>query len=276
MSEPDDYIDKEALAKLREPFPPEAISKLPKGREDKSKRAKCRTCGGFHDPAMFHLDYVGHAALTDRLLNVDLGWSWQPMALDEHGAPILERNAQSQPVGLWIYLTVAGMTRPGYGSVEPGKPEAIKELIGDALRNAGMRFGMALDLWHKGDLPAHDEDEPSSATPTPAPEAVEAEEPAAGEPSAPGDSPAATPTKKKKVSPKRGALNKAFHAKLGQMGIDYEGEARHALMKAYDGKTLSELSDDDLKRLLDRLDDPAAEERFRILCRTATEEATAA
>jgi hypothetical protein len=30
----------------------------------------------------------------------------------------------------------------------------MKERIGDALRNAGMRFGAALDLWHKGDLHA--------------------------------------------------------------------------------------------------------------------------
>lgn len=30
--------------------------------------------------------------------------------------------------------------------------DAVKEVIGDALRNAAMRFGAALDLWHKGDL----------------------------------------------------------------------------------------------------------------------------
>ena len=30
----------------------------------------------------------------------------------------------------------------------------MKERIGDALRNAAMRFGAALDLWHKGDLHA--------------------------------------------------------------------------------------------------------------------------
>ena len=28
----------------------------------------------------------------------------------------------------------------------------MKERIGDALRNAAMRFGAALDLWHKGEL----------------------------------------------------------------------------------------------------------------------------
>ena len=144
--------DLEMLAKLREPFPPEAISKLPKGKEDKSKRKSCTVCKGYHDPSMFHLDYVGHAALTDRLLTVDPLWTWEPFALDEHGGPLMERE-NGRPVGLWIRLTVGGMTRPGYGSCEPGKSDAVKELIGDALRNAAMRFGCALDLWHKGDLP---------------------------------------------------------------------------------------------------------------------------
>ncbi len=151
-------VDFAGLAKLREPFPASAVSKLPKGKEDKSKRASCRTCNGYHDLSMFHLDYVGHAALTHRLLDVDPEWTWEPFAEDERGAPLLERNQQGQPIGLWIRLTACGMTRPGYGSVDPGKPDAVKELIGDALRNAGMRFGMALELWHKGDLPTAEQD----------------------------------------------------------------------------------------------------------------------
>ena len=166
-----DTADLEALAKLREPFPPEAISKLPKGKEDKAKRARCNVCKGYHDPSMFHLDYVGHAALTDRLLNVDPLWTWEPFAYDAQGAPLMERD-NGRPVGLWIRLTVAGMTRPGYGSCDPGKNEAVKELIGDALRNAAMRFGCALDLWHKGDLP----DAEGSNVPEPEPAA----KPAAG------------------------------------------------------------------------------------------------
>ena len=67
---------------------------------------------------------------------------------------------------MWIKLTVCGVTRLGYGDAGGRKgSNAIKEIIGDALRNAGMRFGMALDLWSKGDpdapqpvkpkLPAH-------------------------------------------------------------------------------------------------------------------------
>jgi hypothetical protein len=38
----------------------------------------------------------------------------------------------------------------------------MKERIGDALRNAAMRFGAALDLWHKGDLHKDDDDVPES------------------------------------------------------------------------------------------------------------------
>lgn len=95
-----------------------------------------------------HLDYVGHAALTDRLLEVDPEWSWEPLAIGPDGLPVFDNFG-----GLWIRLTVCGLTRMGYGDAQ-GKngPNAVKEAIGDALRNAGMRFGAALDLWHKGDL----------------------------------------------------------------------------------------------------------------------------
>lgn len=158
----------DALKVMREPFPADAISKLPKGREDKSKRARCNTCKGYHDPSMFHLDYVGHAAITDRLLNADPEWTWEPFATDDRGLPALDYDKAGNPVGLWIRLTVGDVTRIGYGSVESAKSEAIKELIGDALRNASMRFGAALDLWHKGDLP----DQPDELTPEPSPQEV--------------------------------------------------------------------------------------------------------
>ncbi len=70
---------------------------------------------------------------------------------------MLDRNG-----GLWIRLTVLGVTRLGYGDAE-GKTggNAIKEAIGDALRNAAMRFGAALDLWHKGDLHLDDDAAPA-------------------------------------------------------------------------------------------------------------------
>ena len=95
-----------------------------------------------------HLDYVGHAALTDRLLDADPFWTWEPLAFDADGLPKLDHTG-----GMWIKLTVCGVTRLGYGDAD-GKTggNAVKERIGDALRNGAMRFGAALDLWHKGEL----------------------------------------------------------------------------------------------------------------------------
>ena len=149
------------LALLRMPFPAHQVSKLPKPTKAQTDEVKqnfkagirCTICGTWHHPKVVHLDYVGHAALTDRLLDSDVNWSWEPLALGQDGLPLLDKDG-----GMWIKLTVCGITRLGYGDAQ-GKtgPDAMKERIGDALRNAAMRFGAALDLWHKGDLHLDDE-----------------------------------------------------------------------------------------------------------------------
>lgn len=141
--------DVKNLAKLREPLPKESISKLPKPYSRDAKKGKCDECGGYHGLPAAHLDYAGHAAITDRLLDVDLEWNWEPFALDDAGLPKFDANG-----GLWILLTVDGVTRRGYGDAQ-GKtgPNAVKEAIGDAIRNAAMRFGAGLELWHKDALP---------------------------------------------------------------------------------------------------------------------------
>jgi len=163
------------LARLREPFPENAINFLPRAvRKNDNDRFQCRPgtkasvdgkyCGGYHS-ASIHLDYVGHAALTDRLLEVDPEWSWEPLAVGENGLPVFDKDG-----GLWIRLSICGVTRLGYGDSQ-GKTggNAVKEAIGDALRNAGMRFGAALDLWHKGDL--HDASEEQGKAPAEEPPA---------------------------------------------------------------------------------------------------------
>lgn len=119
----DQTMTPDAALELRKPFPPESVGKLPKGG------------------AM--LDYVGHAAVTDRLLTVDPHWNWEPFAVHpQSGLPLLDDKGN-----LWIRLTICGVTRIGVGD---GK--SLKECIGDALRNAAMRFGVALDLWAKENL----------------------------------------------------------------------------------------------------------------------------
>lgn len=148
------------LALLRVPFPQNQISKLPKPlvpNEEWKKlpKAKCNECGGYHATSKtIHLDYVGHAALTDRLLDADPNWTWEPVSMGDDGQPKLDSNG-----GMWIKLTVCGVTRLGYGDAQ-GKTggNAVKERIGDALRNAAMRFGAALDLWHKGELHMDEDD----------------------------------------------------------------------------------------------------------------------
>lgn len=141
--------------KLREPFPPECYGKLYKAnRKDASAtKASCSICGSYHSTAPgVHLDYVGHAAVTDRLLEVDHAWTWKPMARRPDGGIGWVLDGEARPVGLEIELTVLGVTRPGFGSVEPGAFDAEKQLIGDALRNAAMRFGVATNLWSKAEL----------------------------------------------------------------------------------------------------------------------------
>lgn len=160
------------LAKLREDFPKEQIQKLPRlrcpqCRDSRTKvcenprhaKAECKECGNYVSVWHLHLDYVGHAELTNRLLEADPLWSWEPLAFDQRGLPAFDENG-----GLWIRLTVCGHTRLGYGDSQGKRgPNAVKEAIGDALRNAAMRFGAALDLWAKSDLREAQSEHPKTA-----------------------------------------------------------------------------------------------------------------
>ena len=147
-------MTEEAAKALRAPFDPGSIGKLPRKG----------TPG---------LDYVGHAAVTDRLLAVDPGWTWEPVAFAPDGAPLIRTDGTN--LTLWIRLTVCGVTRLGVGVVSASAVEAEKQLISDALRNAAMRFGVALDLWSKQDL--HDvasQPEPQARPPVGSQEAHDA------------------------------------------------------------------------------------------------------
>ncbi len=153
----------EEASALRAPFPAELIGKLPRiwcmsCRDAKSKvcsehaKVKCEDCGNKLTTAHLHLDYAGHADVTDRLLQVDPGWSWEPAGVDAHGLPVIDANG-----GLWLRLTVCGTTRLGYGHADGKRGgDAVKEAIGDGLRNAALRFGVGLDLWRKERPPVDD------------------------------------------------------------------------------------------------------------------------
>lgn len=140
--------EKDIWTELRKPFPAGTVGKLPKptiSNEDWKRlpKGKCNECGGYHATTnTIHLDFVGHANVTDRLNTVDPTWTWEPVAFNEQGLPAYDNAG-----GLWIRLSIGGVTRLGYGD----GPDP-KQRIGDALRNAAMRFGVALDLWSKDEL----------------------------------------------------------------------------------------------------------------------------
>lgn len=113
------------------------------------------------------LDFVGHADITRILLEIDPTWRWVPIAWD-NGRPSI--HVENGIATMWGELTVLGQARLGVGSVRADKQELDKELVGDFLRNAAMRFGICLSLWTKQEW--DDNAKPVSA---PAPKAVKAE-----------------------------------------------------------------------------------------------------
>jgi hypothetical protein len=161
---------------LRAPIPEDEIGKLPRvwcqacRKSDKKvcaehKKAKCNVCSNNITTAHLHLDYFGHAETTDRLLAVDPEWSWEPVAWGADGLPVVARHGPN--LVMWAKLTVAGVTRLGVGTCGADKDDAHKELIGDFLRNAAMRFGVALDLWRKSERAVEDveQEPPPTASP---------------------------------------------------------------------------------------------------------------
>jgi hypothetical protein len=73
------------------------------------------------------------------------------------------------------WLTILGVRRLGIGSVMHNKPDLLKELISDFIRNASMRFGVCLSLWTKQEW---DDVSYTSSAPAPKPAPVAKVEPA--------------------------------------------------------------------------------------------------
>ena len=153
LYDPDEMAEKMAL--LKKPFDKDQIEKLPRYTGKKGADGKiptnaygyCNECGKRHPLPAVHLDYVGHAGITDRLNEADPFWTIEPMAFNQAGLPLLDSNG-----GMWCWMTVFGIRRMCYGDAQ-GKtgPNAVKELIGDAIRNGAMRFGCGTYLWSKSE-----------------------------------------------------------------------------------------------------------------------------
>lgn len=92
------------------------------------------------------LDFVGHADITRILIEIDPHWRWVPIAWD-NGRPVI--HVENGIATMWGELQLLGQARLGVGSVRADKADLDKELVGDFLRNAAMRFGICLSLWTK-------------------------------------------------------------------------------------------------------------------------------
>ena len=134
---------------------PKIVGKLPKGG--------------------MQLDFVGHADVTKMLIEIDPEWTWDPTAFDANGLPAYRvENGMAHMAG---WLTIHGVRRLGIGSVQASKPDLLKELCSDFIRNASMRFGVCLSLWTKQEW---DSDDAPVKTPAkaPAPKPATVETPA--------------------------------------------------------------------------------------------------
>jgi len=94
------------------------------------------------------LDFVGHADITRMLIEIDPLWFWEPIEWVNGRPAITIINGTAT---MWGRLTLCGKSLVGVGSVDSSKMELDKELIGDFLRNAAMRFGICLSLWSKSE-----------------------------------------------------------------------------------------------------------------------------
>ena len=94
------------------------------------------------------LDFVGHADITRILIEVDPMWTWEPCGW-VNGRPHI--HVENGTATMWGHLYVHGKPMLGVGSVRADKQELDKELVGDFLRNAAMRFGISLALWTKNE-----------------------------------------------------------------------------------------------------------------------------
>ena len=92
------------------------------------------------------LDFVGHADITKILIEIDPMWWWEPAGWD-NGRPAI--HVVNGMAVMWGHLYVLNKQILGVGTVKHDKADLDKELVGDFLRNAAMRFGICLSLWTK-------------------------------------------------------------------------------------------------------------------------------
>lgn len=160
--------------------PPRMIGKLPRGKRRGSPKGVCKPrsqggdapddqdhfCGGWHTLPAIHLDYMGHADVTEALIRIDPEFTYTP-GWNTTAGPLgpFALTDQRNPKNILLEMTLFGVTRPCVGTIEGDVNDPLKELLSDGLRNGAMRFGIAVRLWSKADH--HDVVDESEPAPRP-------------------------------------------------------------------------------------------------------------
>lgn len=157
----DETVSRPFWDALAAPFPVEDIERKPQQvKRGDQPRWECREgtpaskdgiyCGGYHGQAV-HLDYIGHAGITGRLNDVctPAGWTWEPLSTDPTGLPFVREGSMWIRLGIRDPFTGEWVWKLGVGDDDGGTRPKV--MIGDALRNAAMRFGVGLYLWSKSE-----------------------------------------------------------------------------------------------------------------------------
>lgn len=190
------------------------------------------------------LDYVGHADVTDALLEADPAWTWEPMARHpETGEPVISKDEDGNP-SLWAYLTVHGVTRPCVGTCLTAANDPLKELISDMLRNGAMRFGVALSLWSKEEWA-----EEGVEKPAPKPRAKKAPEEPSPTPATPPAAPPATET------PALGEQQSRLVERIKALPSFERDELRRWMAESKIPESISALTADQIEQIGQRIDE---------------------
>lgn len=186
------------------------------------------------------LAYVGHAEITKALAEIDPAWTWEPV-IGPDGLPLIRiqngliPRRDREPIAvdiatMWGRLTLNGVTRWAVGSVEAHKPDLDKELVSDFLRNAAMRFGVALGLWMKTPPP-----DTLRARPVNVVNTVTQTPPASVHPS---HVPAQTPTNER---PATEAQERALYAISKKLAVTPPAKGTYSISEA--GKAIEQLQE---------------------------------
>jgi hypothetical protein len=135
---------------LRREFEPAQVGKLPRITKKDGVESWCDTCRQKLKPHI-HIDFVGHANVTDRLNHVAPDWSYTIDHIETVGGHI---------AGIQGTMTIGGKSLPESGALDRPGPwgEELKLAISDFICRGAMRFGVGLDLWIKGEAAKYDED----------------------------------------------------------------------------------------------------------------------